>query len=67
METFVCANCKREFPCEMTQEELKKQFEQEFPGLVFNPTDPSVCDECWDKINEAYPNSKFLAELSETN
>ena len=60
--TYVCSLCKEEFNKTISDEEAKKQFEEEFPHCKFDPDLPVVCDDCYNKMNNIVPSKNVKEE-----
>jgi hypothetical protein len=66
-DEFWCSNCYEVCKQALTDEEAKKQFEAEFPGLAWNTDLPIVCQTCFDKMEnkggkEYRENKEYLLE-----
>jgi len=58
-EEYTCSLCKEEFNKIISDEDAKKQFEEEFPNCKFDPDMPLVCDDCYTKMNAEVPSKNF--------
>ena len=49
--TFICANCKREFPCD-DPSEVEAEYREQFPTVSDGSQGPpeAVCTECYEQI-----------------
>ncbi len=50
---FTCDMCGETFPADVSEEQLRSEFEQYFPSVADTPSEDlaSVCDDCWEKIH----------------
>ena len=60
---YECAVCHGIFEKALTDEEARKQFEEEFPGMPFVEDGCDlVCDDCYQKMNEEIPTREWAIE-----
>ena len=62
---FTCCLCKETYIKNLSEEEARAQFKEEFPNLEFNENMPLFCEDCFQNINSMIDTKRITKDMIE--